>query len=208
MAKRSDKTDVAERLRADLLVGSYRPGEWLRQIDIETAYGVTRFEVRQALSQLVVARLLEHVPNRGYRVVQTSQDERSHMTDVRLLLEIPAAQAVLDHVSPADIERIAQAAQAFDTALDTKPPAQLQALNHQFHRAMFDCCGNPALAGLIHDLREREVPGTRDSWTTMQRMRASSQDHLDMVAALRDRDGAALAQACQRHLNRWRSDAA
>jgi DNA-binding GntR family transcriptional regulator len=46
----------------------YRPGEWLRQIDLERKFQASQFDMRSALEELAVRETIEHIPNRGYRV--------------------------------------------------------------------------------------------------------------------------------------------
>ena len=56
---------VFERIQSDLMLGGYRPGEWLRLVDMEARYDASRFEIRAALARLATIEVLEHVPNRG-----------------------------------------------------------------------------------------------------------------------------------------------
>lgn len=207
MAKRETRRGLAERLRSDIVAGFFRPGEWLRLVDLEERYGVGRFEVRQALAQLASGHTVTHVPNRGYRVAETDRKQRHELTDTRLLLEVPAAQLVIEHAGEEDMARIEAAARAFDEALETSPYPEAQRLNHAFHRAFYACCRNPTLIDLIHELRERDLPGEWNQWATPTKARASSLDHLEMVAALKSRDRDRMAAIITRHLTRWREGA-
>ena len=65
----------------DILAGVLLPGTWLKQIDLERRYKCTRPEVRRALDRLAQKRLVEHVPNRGFRV--SSFDRGSARFDAR-----------------------------------------------------------------------------------------------------------------------------
>lgn len=204
MAKRETRNGLSERLRADIVVGFYRPGEWLRLIDLEERYGVGRFDVRQALAQLATGHTVTHVPNRGYRVAETDRKQRHELTDTRLLLEVPAAQLVIEQAKEEDIAGIEAAARAFDEALESSPYPEAQRLNHAFHRAFYACCRNKTLTDLIHDLRERDLPGEWNQWAAPAKAKASSLDHLEMVAALKARDRERMADIVTRHLTRWR----
>lgn len=93
---------TVDRIRADLLAGMYRPGEFLRLVEMEAHYGIGRFEVRSALANLAAVELLEHVPNRGYRVATLDEKEAWQHTELRLALELPAAILVLRHVNAKD----------------------------------------------------------------------------------------------------------
>lgn len=199
---------LKERMRDDISAGVYRPGEWLRQIDIEIRYETTRFAVRQVLAELAIAEVLEHVPNRGFRVAEPSVDKRSELTDVRLYLEIPAGHSAIDMASEEDIDRVAAAAEAFDDAIDHVSHPELRQLNHAFHRTLLALCPNATLIGLANELRERNLPGAWSNWSSPARLRVSSHEHLQMVEALRARDKARMTAVITSHLTNWRRDPA
>ena len=50
--RKEQKRLLAAEIGAAILQGDYRPGEWLRQIDLEEAFAAKRFDVRSALTQL------------------------------------------------------------------------------------------------------------------------------------------------------------
>lgn len=197
-------TLLRERLRDDISAGVYRPGEWLRQIDIETRYDMPRFTVRQVLAELTLGEVLEHVPNRGFRIAEPSSDKRAEITEVRLYLEIPAALEAIKRATGEDIALVAAAADAFEAGIEHLPYPELRQLNHNFHRALLDICPNATLVNLINELRERNLPGAWSSWASPARMRASSSDHQQMVAALRQRDAELMSEAITNHLTSWK----
>ncbi|MEQ9247618.1 MAG: GntR family transcriptional regulator [Nitratireductor sp.] len=204
MSKREIRNGLSERLRADIAAGFYRPGEWLRLVDLEERYGVGRFDVRQALARLASGHMVSHVPNRGYRVAETDRRQRDELTDTRLMLEVPAALLVIEQASEEDVAKIEAAALAFDDALEAVPYPEAQKLNHAFHHAFYDCCGNRTLIDLIHELRERNLPGEWNQWAMPTKARSSSLDHLEMVEALKTHDRERMAEIITRHLTRWR----
>lgn len=195
--------DVTERLRSDIVLGALRPGEWLRQIDLQDRYGCTRASARSALATLAAGQMVEHVPNRGFRVVQPSAEVRAQITEVRLMVELPAAEAIVASATAQDAARIQAAAEAFETGVDLLPYPEMSALNHAFHRALVAPLDNGLLADTINDLRERDLPGDWSSWSVGANVRRSSQDHLDMAKAVAMRDANRLRDVIRRHLTRW-----
>jgi DNA-binding GntR family transcriptional regulator len=187
-----------------LSAGAFRPGEWLRQIDIESRYDMPRFTVRQVLAELALGEYLEHVPNRGYRVAEPSSAKRAEVTDVRLYLEIPAGHSAIDHATDADIERVAAAADAFEAAIEHGSYPSMRQLNHEFHRVLLGICPNTTLVALVNEMRERNLPGAWAGWSSPARTRASSRDHQRMVQALRTRDKAEMTKAITEHLTAWK----
>lgn len=196
--------DVTERLRSDILLGALRPGEWLRQIDLQDRYGCTRSAARGALATLAAGQVVEHVPNRGFRVVQPSVEIREEITEVRLMLERPAAEAIVAFATAQDIAAIRAAAQAFLDGVDHLAYPEMRRLNHAFHRALVAPLRNATLVDMINDLRERDLPGDWSSWSTESNVRRSATDHMEMVAALEARDVAGLQALIEAHLTSWK----
>lgn len=203
---REAATGVLARLEADLLASHFRPGEWLKQADIESAYQANRFDVRMALLELKARQLIEHVPNRGFRVANLSEKERQELAETRAILEMAAARMVAEHATEEDIEALAAIVDEFEARMADADLDTLRELNASFHDRLYAACGNSLLTNEIRALRQRGLPGSRGSWSwrTLAGIRSSHQDHVAMVALLRVRDADALAQVVERHLNRWR----
>lgn len=87
---------VTERLRAELVNGSFPPGEPLREETLVGRYSVGRATVRQAFGQLVQEGLLVAKRNCGVRVAQPPADAvRSLLMPMRVQVEAFALSAAL-----------------------------------------------------------------------------------------------------------------
>lgn len=199
-----DNRSFSQRLHEDLLSGKYRPGEWLKQIDLENDYGVNRFEVRIALSELTARHLLEHSPNRGYRVANPTGRTRDELYEVRTLLEMAAARMVAVRVTPTDLQKFEDVVERFDREAQAGNHAGLVQLNGELHDTFYRICGNELLFSQIKELRERGLPGRSSGWQAPGGLQASNADHLEMLEMLKRRDAEGLAHVVYRHLNRWR----
>ncbi|MFC3052122.1 GntR family transcriptional regulator [Kordiimonas pumila] len=200
----SIEMSVSERLQADIFNEYFRPGEWLKQADIEDRYAANRFEVRMALSTLAAKHLIDHIPNKGYRVINPSDRQRAELYEVRTILETAAGKLAAQKCTDEDIAELSLLVDEFDQAIDTKGRAELVRLNLEFHNRFYAVGGNQLLISQILELRERGIPGRRGSWETVAGMRASSEDHRQMVEMLSKRDADGLSYTIYRHLNRWR----
>jgi DNA-binding GntR family transcriptional regulator len=194
----------SEVLMADLLAGKYSPGEWLKQADLEASYNVNRFEVRIALAELSVRGLLEHLPNRGYRVCNHSDEEREQLYEVRTLLEVAATRLVVQRTTQDQIDDFERLVKLFDEAIEAGSQDRMRELNYQLHNHFYSMSGNALLAGQINDMRQRGIPGRRGLWDTMKSIKSSNADHFEMLEMLKRRDAEGLAAVVYRHLNRWR----
>ena len=50
---------LANEIAQAIRLRAFRPGEWLRQIDLEERFEATRFDVRSALDELAVRKTIE-----------------------------------------------------------------------------------------------------------------------------------------------------
>jgi DNA-binding GntR family transcriptional regulator len=189
-------------IRDDILYGTYRAGEWLKQIDLQDRYAANRFEVRQALVELKNRHLVEHKVNSGFRVAAPDPEELLHMKAVRTILEAGAAAPVVERATAADLADLADLATRFEQAIETGDPPTRTELNFAFHRRLYEIAGNPVLAELIREMRERGQDGTTGRWYTLAGVRQSAREHHGMVGAIRDRDAAALRALIDHHINR------
>lgn len=201
--KQAEPPSLVSRLEADLLGGVFRPGEWLKQTDIETNYDAHRFDVRMALLDLKTRQLLEHVPNRGYRVASLSQQDREELIEARTVLEVAAARRVVERATDADVAELDQIVAEFDANMEDADLPLLRALNAKFHDRLYAICGNRVLMEEIKALRHRGLPGVR-GWRATSAIQRSNHDHAEMVDMIRTRNVDGLVQSIERHLNRWR----
>lgn len=204
--KNTESPDIplTKRIQNDILSEKFRPGEWLKQADIESHYQANRFEVRIALSTLAAQHLIDHIPNKGYRVINPSDRERVELYEVRTILETAAARMVTQKASQEDISELSGMVEAFTKAIDTHSTADLIKMNMQFHDQLYRLCGNSLLADQIQSLRQRGIPGRGGVWDSRAGIKASNDDHMQMIEALRNGDAEALVYLVYRHLNRWK----
>ncbi|HPC83314.1 MAG TPA: GntR family transcriptional regulator [Thermoanaerobaculaceae bacterium] len=124
---------VADRLRAAILEGRLRPGEWLRQERFARELGVSQTPAREALKQLVAEGLVEHVPYRGVRVVELTRADVEDLYACRAFIESRAARYAAMEITDAEIEEL-QA--LFARMMACRFPEDLaldRELNREFH---------------------------------------------------------------------------
>jgi len=196
--------NLADKIRQDILTGNLPAGAWLKQADIEAKYSANRFEVRIALSDLSARKMITHIPNRGYRVINPTDREREELYEVRTILEISAAKMAIQHSTEEDIHRLSLLVEQFSESVESKSKDYLMELNVEFHDEFYALSKNELLTQEIKDLRDRGLPGRKGSWDTLSGIRASCEDHARMVDMLKKKDPEGMSYVVYRHLNRWR----
>lgn len=191
---------LAQRMADAIAAGQFRPGEWLKQIELASEFNVTRFEVRRALEELALRKAVVHIPQRGYQVVIPTEAEIGHAKSVRVLLESEAIKLAIDHIDDGAIERLRELSNRFKTAVESGSPADRNAANHQFHDATYALAGNPLLLDLIKEVRDRFRGTPIYLWPSVQSMMQSVWDHEEIVRCLSIRDKEAAAKAIRHHI--------
>lgn len=202
----AEKSGLTAQLEADLLAGNFRPAEWLKQSDLEQTYQANRFDVRMALIELRARRLLVHVPNRGFRVIDLSDDERAKLVDTRTILECAAARMVAKNATTDDVTELTAISDEFEKQIETADQDTLRETNNRFHDRLYQISGNSVLVNEIKELRSRGLPGIRSSssWRTINGVSRSNEDHKEMIRLIAAGDSDGLEALVQKHLNNWR----
>ncbi|MGT2438420.1 GntR family transcriptional regulator [Bradyrhizobium betae] len=191
---------MAAEIGAAILQGDYRPGEWLRQIDLEEAFAAKRFDVRSALTQLAASGMVTHVENRGYRVAQPDLNVVREILAIRMLLEVEAATLALPNIGPVELADIKQAQRGFEDAVARGSKADQANTNAVFHDEIYRHGANQTLANLIVEIRNRARPGPIALWPSNAELQRSAAHHVEIVEAIEARDLTALVAAVRRHI--------
>ena len=194
--RRALAAEIAQAIRS----GVFRPGEWLRQIDLEGQFGATRFDVRTALAELALRQTVEHVPNRGFRVAVPDQRRAGELLKVRALLEVEAAVTALPHLGRIDIQRLERLAAAFDEAIGNAGVVEHSRSNEAFHQAIYDRTPNRVLIEIVLELRDRSRLSPLTLWPSHTALLRSAAGHHAIIAAVRAGDRDMLASIIAQHV--------
>ena len=140
---------VYEELRGRLLTRRHVPGEKLSLHELAAELGVSRSPVHHALTRLVSEGLLSVQARRGYFVTPVTAAALAEGYEVRLALELHAAECALGRVGTREL-------QAFRSLLD----ATAEAISHElwdganaaFHEHQIDLARNALLSRFYREL--------------------------------------------------------
>jgi len=98
-------------LKDRVLAGQYRPGERIREGDLQREFGLSNGPIREALQGLIAEGLAEKSPWQGVSVIDLSDREIVELFQIRLaLMEYAAERAALE--APAEVLQQAPALKA------------------------------------------------------------------------------------------------
>jgi DNA-binding GntR family transcriptional regulator len=96
-------------IRDRVIKGHYKPGDRIREAELQQEFGLSNGPVREALQRLVADGILDRSPWRGVRVVELTKDEIAELFQLRLALLEYAAELAARRADPeiiSDAERV------------------------------------------------------------------------------------------------------
>jgi DNA-binding GntR family transcriptional regulator len=191
---------IATRLEEDIVLGRRHPRERLIEQDLCEQFDTHRADVRLAFFELEKKGIIQRIPNRGAIVRDLTPDEVKDIYAVREELEVMAVRILPLPISRADIDKLVAIQRDYSAAIDRGDLLTMFYCNLNFHRTLFELCGNTCLIETIEQLAQKAY-GIRSYANaypdTLDRAR---RDHVAMIAALRTSNRDELIALTRRHL--------
>ncbi|MBO1080179.1 GntR family transcriptional regulator [Roseomonas haemaphysalidis] len=188
---------VYETLRGALLEGRLRPHQRLKIRDLAATMGVSETPVREAVMQLVRERALTLQTSRSLTVPRLSVGQYLELREIRLELEGLAAARAADHVTPRDVAALSKLHEKLLKAEEAGHAAEAVRCNWLFHSRLYEAAAMPELFHVIQGLWLRNGPLLTYLYPHAAPSYPGRHRHLDVLDALRARDGAAVRAAIQ-----------
>ena len=155
LARRANLNEqVYETLRQRILARDPGAGAKLSLHELASELGVSRSPVHHALTRLVAEGLLTVKARRGYYVTPVTDEAIVDGYDVRLALELHAAERTVGRLDAAQLAR-------FRTLLDTTVEAisheEWDTANAAFHEYQIDLAGNDLLSRFYRELSVNQM---------------------------------------------------
>ena len=189
---------VYEELRKQIIEGSLRPGERLREAEIANSLSVSRTPVREALKRLGSEGLFEYLPNRGAVVAGLTPQQAIELYTLRELLESEAARLAAQHALEPEIEMLRDVLRVQKEAGEN--PEKLARLNRVFHDTLYRLSHNRYLIDVLKKVRDYTVLLRETGYRAPGRAASAYKEHSEIVDAIARRDPEAAKAASQRHL--------
>jgi DNA-binding GntR family transcriptional regulator len=140
---------VYDELRSRLLTRQEPAGAKLSLHALATELGVSRSPVHHALTRLVAEGLLTVRPRRGYYVTPVTAQAVDEGYDVRLALELLAAERAVAGIELGQLVRFEELLDATDAAISHE---EWDSANAAFHEFQIDLAGNALLSRFYREL--------------------------------------------------------
>ncbi|WBU62157.1 GntR family transcriptional regulator [Paracoccus albus] len=199
---RSLHDQVVSRVRDLIIEGILEPGTRIDEASLIEELGVSRTPFREALRTLAAEGLIVMRPSRGCIVRKWSPEEVFSMLEVLGNLEQLAGELACVRATDAEVDKLIRLHEQMMTQYRADDRMPYYKLNQQFHSQLTALAKNEPLAEMQRILQARlkriRFIGSQkpENWA------GAVADHEEMVAALKERDGARLGRIMREHLMR------
>ncbi|WP_306316468.1 MULTISPECIES: FadR/GntR family transcriptional regulator [unclassified Streptomyces] len=205
---------VAAMLTEEIESGRLTAGDKLpTEVELVKQLGVSRTVIREAVSRLRNAGLVEPRQGRGVFVLPRRTRPLDleadgtlakvlQIVEVRRAMEAEAAHLAATRATPADVARMRAALEAIDEAVAAGGDGTDEDL--AFHRSIAESTGNPVLVSTVRYLGEVSRGGIRVTRANEARrddfFEAVRSEHQAILTAIENSDAKAARTAARRHM--------
>lgn len=198
------REQAGEVLRASIVAGELAPGEIYSAAALAERLGVSPTPVREAMLDLANAGLVEPVRNRGYRVLEPDEQDLDEISELRLMLEVPAMRKLAERGDDRRLAPLTRTVEAIESAAAEGDLAGFLLADRRFHLALLELAGNRRLVRLVGQLRDQTRLEGLKPLAESGRLMASAREHGELLDALRAGDADRAEALMRQHLEHTR----
>lgn len=191
---------IADSLEQAIFQGEYEDGNRLDEIKLAEHFNVSRTPIREALQRLVMSGMAQQVPRRGVFVRQPGPVDLLEMFETMAELEAACARLSAIRMSEEALERLAQANERCNIAVEQDDVASYYSENEKFHQEIYLGATNSYLRNEALRLQSRLKPYRRVQLRFRGRMSQSLAEHTAIVNALTNGDSDEAARLLRAHV--------
>jgi DNA-binding GntR family transcriptional regulator len=197
---------VYDRIREAFASGQMVPGQRIVIRDLARALGTSMMPVRDALRRLEAENAVVLTNGRTLAVPSMSAKDYEELCTIRVALEGLAAQEAAKSITAAELEEVVRFADLVDEAAGAGNYAAVAMYNRHFHWAVNAASHRPLLIRIIESLWLRVGPqithSVRFDVQGGDVLHSAFHPHRQVIAALRNGDGASAATAIAYDISR------
>ncbi|WP_109471642.1 GntR family transcriptional regulator [Ornithinimicrobium cavernae] len=192
-------------LRQAIVSGEIQAGELYSATALARRLQVSVSPVREAMLTLVNAGIMEPVRNRGFRVAELGESDLDEIFELRVLLEVPAVQALAATDLSGERERLEELVRATEESARDGDVTRFLATDREFHLALIEQHGNGRLTDWVANLRDQtRLYGLKDSHS--HPLVEAAAEHRAILEAILEGEGEQVGQLLTSHLSHIRNE--
>ena len=203
--RKSAGQHVFEYLKQAITKGDIAPGNRLVESRIADSTGVSRTPVREALHKLESQGFLRKLPEGGFTVLGLTSRDIDETFGIRSVLESYAARLAAENHTRRELSLLEEKIREYQHALEHGRINKLEEINTRFHDLLYTLSNSPRLIKMINDLKAQIYRFRHIILSQAEMARQSNQDHILMVAAIKNHDADGVEKLVREHILRGKA---
>lgn len=191
---------IEEALLDEISVGELSPGQRLDEVKLATRFGVSRTPIREVLSRMTAQGILVPGEKRGVFVASYSREDLAQIFEAMHEIEAACARIASQRLSLLSRTEIEAAhAACLEAAHQGDRVGYLRA-NEAFHQAIYRATGNPYMAEIASEFRQRTGPFRSKKFATKADLISSAESHEELIRNIFSEDSATASNGMRSHM--------
>ncbi|MES2633271.1 MAG: GntR family transcriptional regulator [Pseudomonadota bacterium] len=144
--------EIYERIFVAILEHRLQPGTKLGEERLADIFGVSRARIREVLTRLAHAQIVQLYPQRGAFVAQPTVQQAREVFEARRLIEPALVRRLIETLTPEKITRLRQHQELEADARRRHDKRAVIRLSGEFHTLIAELAGNSALSRSMREL--------------------------------------------------------
>lgn len=192
---------ILNKLRWRIITGELKPGQPLREMEIEADYGSSRGPVRESLRMLLQSGLVETQPRRGFRVREYTPADVRNIYELRATLEGMVVAALEGRDLTPLCDTLRGRLKIMESYYKQKDTDKYFRENSRFHQCIIDFTENKPISQVLFYVNEISLPVRyRLLYEGSLSSRRSLDYHEEITACLEAGDIAGARAATEAHI--------
>ncbi|WP_252107017.1 MULTISPECIES: GntR family transcriptional regulator [unclassified Halomonas] len=189
-------------IKRDIIACRLRPGTTITEVWLTEHYAFGKAAIRHALTRLAQQGLAVNHGRLGYTVAPITLKGIRESYQARRLLEPELCRLAAGRLDKETLSALQECSQATYDRHSTAEMIDYSYANHRFHSLIARAAGNQRLARLIEELSEDHMRIAYVSMVYGQSDGYWSEEHAELVSALKKGQGDIAARLMDEHLKR------
>lgn len=200
IARLSTGKRIEAALTEEIAAGELAPGTRLDEASLAARFDASRTPVREALGRLTAQGILVEGAKRGVFVAEYSREELAQIFEAMHEIEAACARIAAQRLNLLSKTEIETAQSACIAAAQAGDRAAYLRANEAFHMAIYRATGNPHMAEIASEFRQRTGPFRAKKFATKEDLIASAESHQELINDIFSEDSSQASSGMRDHM--------
>lgn len=203
---------VVRYIENKILSGDMVAGDKINEYAISAELNISRAPIREAMSELQVAGIIEHKPRKSGLVSVFTKEDVDEIFDIRISLEkdIIRLAIINNYINKEHIEymkklakNMQENAKKIDEASDV---LTLNKLDLEFHTYLWNLAKSPRRSRMLHNIFMQLIIALNQNTSTLGKIADKAKEHMEYIAALENKDIVKAQELLENHITVYKKE--